>query len=69
MKNLTPSQLKSLSEFFNTIAAAWFSAGIISPLFIKPESIVRALLLGAISVILSLSILIWALYIVRRVKQ
>jgi len=37
MKNLKPSQLKALSDFLNTIAAAWFSAGVISPLFIKPE--------------------------------
>lgn len=37
-------QRKSLSEFFNTIAAAWFTAGIISPFFTKPKTLPELLL-------------------------
>jgi hypothetical protein len=68
MENLKPSQLKGLSEFLNTIAAAWFSAGVISPLFIKPESLSKTLFLAGIAVIMSLFFLIWSLSLLRRVR-
>ncbi|EKE06435.1 MAG: hypothetical protein ACD_19C00014G0049 [uncultured bacterium] len=32
--NLKSEQLKTLSEFLNMISVAWFSGGIITPLFI-----------------------------------
>jgi len=38
VEKLNPAQLKSLSEFANTVAAAWFTAGVISPFFTKPKS-------------------------------
>ncbi|MBI5619465.1 hypothetical protein HY950_00705 [Candidatus Gottesmanbacteria bacterium] len=39
MKRLSWDQRKSLSEFSNTVAAAWFTAGVISPLFTKAKSL------------------------------
>ncbi len=39
MKHLSIEERRSLSDFFNKIAAAWFSAGVITPFFIKPIAI------------------------------
>lgn len=36
--NLNSKQIKSLSEFFNSLAVAWFTAGIITPFFLNSES-------------------------------
>jgi hypothetical protein len=68
MKKLRPSQLKALSEFLNTIAAAWFSAGVISPLFIKPENLIKALILAGIAIVMTIFLLAWSLSLLRRVK-
>ena len=35
MRKLSTGQRKALSEFFNTIAAAWFSGGIVAPFFAR----------------------------------
>jgi len=68
MKKLRQSQLKALSEFLNTIAAAWFSAGVISPLFIKPENLIKALILAGIAIVMTIFLLAWSLSLLRRVK-
>jgi len=68
MKKLRQSQLKALSEFLNTIAAAWFSAGVISPLFIKPENLIKALILAGIAILMTIFLLAWSLSLLRRVK-
>lgn len=68
MVNLTASQLKTLSEFFNTIAATWFSAGVISPFFIKSEDFIKTIALGLVAIGLSLALLSLSLATVRRVK-
>lgn len=44
MGNLSPGQLRALSDFFNTIAAAWFTGGVITPLFAKVSQIERFVL-------------------------
>lgn len=68
MKELAPGQLKALSEFLNTIAAAWFTAGIISPFFIKIEDPLNVLILGTIAIIFSVAFLFASLFFVRKVK-
>lgn len=68
MKNLTPNQLKSLSEFLNTLAATWFSAGVISPFFIKSEDIIKTVALGLTAIGLSLGLLSLSLSTIRKVK-
>lgn len=65
---LTASQYKALSEFLNTIAAAWFTAGVISPFFIRPESLISAIILGVIALMFTLTCLGWSLFLVRKVK-
>lgn len=38
MKRINSAQRKSLADFGTTVAAAWFSAGIIAPFFAKQKS-------------------------------
>ena len=68
MKDLNPRQLKALSEFFNTIAAAWFSAGVISPIFSGIENLTRTVILLFISALVTLSSLYMSLYLLREAK-
>ena len=44
MKNLSVGQKRALSDFFNTTAAAWFTAGLITPLFSSPQTLKETLL-------------------------
>jgi len=37
MKEMNTEQLKRISEILGNIAAAWFTIGVISPLFTKPK--------------------------------
>jgi hypothetical protein len=49
--DLTPSQYRITSEIAGNIATAWFVAGVISPIFVKPQNIVylfTTILLGLI---------------------
>lgn len=68
MRNLVPAQLKGLSEFLNTVAAAWFSAGAISPFFTKIESLTKTILLSTMAIALALSFLFGSVYLLRRVR-
>lgn len=68
MKNLTHSQLKILSEFASTIAAAWFTAGIISPFFIKPQSLVELITFPTIGLLMTWVTLSWALTLIKDIK-
>ena len=61
-------QLKALSDFCNTIAAAWFSAGVISPFFIKAENLLTTVILGLAAILVSALFLALSLHFVRRMK-
>lgn len=65
MKGLRPAQLRALSDFANTVAAAWFSAGIISPFFTKSEPLIRALVFPLVGLLMTWVILSWSLSLVR----
>lgn len=39
MARLTVGERRVYSEFFTNIAVAWFTIGIITPLFVKPKTI------------------------------
>ena len=41
MRKLSSGQLKAASEITGNIAVAWFSAGVISPLFIRPGKLLE----------------------------
>ena len=68
MKTLSVGQLKALSEFFNTIAAGWFSGGIIAPLFSQVSSLEK-LAFFVVGATLSYWFLKLSLAVVEDVKQ
>lgn len=69
MKQFSSVQLKSMAEFANTVAAAWFTAGVISPAFARPKSVADFLIFLLISVFMTGLILRWSLYILEGVKE
>lgn len=69
VKKLKPIQLKGLSEFANKIAAAWFTAGIISPFFTKPESLFAVLRFLLVGLLMTGATLLWSLSLLDGVKS
>ncbi len=45
MEGFTAGQRRLLAEFFSNLSVAWFSAGVISPFFTKPGTLVQGLIL------------------------
>ncbi len=68
MKELTEPQLKALSDFANTVAAAWFSAGVISPFFIKPPSAMEALVFPSVGLVMTWLTLSFSLSLIKEIK-
>lgn len=68
MKKLAPVQRKALSEFANTIAAAWFTAGVISPFFTKPKSLLELISFIVVGLLMSWATLRWSLSLLEGVK-
>lgn len=68
MKNLSLGQLRSLSDFFNTMAVAWFTAGIISPFFFKPGNFTEFILLASIALGMTVTSLSLSLHLAKGVK-
>ena len=68
MEKLTRSQLKSLSEFANAVAAAWFSAGVIAPFFTRSKTIFEALIFPLAGLLATSITLILSLKIIRNIE-
>lgn len=68
MGELKPAQRKALSEFANTVAAAWFSAGVISPFFTKPKSLIDLLSFILVGLTMTWATLRWSLSLVKEIK-
>ncbi|PJE67453.1 hypothetical protein COU95_02405 [Candidatus Shapirobacteria bacterium CG10_big_fil_rev_8_21_14_0_10_40_9] len=68
MRELNQGQLKALSEFANMIAAAWFSAGVISPFFTKPESFSEVLKFLSVGLVMAWATLSWSLTLLKEEK-
>lgn len=51
MQKLSKGQLARASEVFGNISVAWFSAGAISPVLARPNSVIDFLLTFALSMI------------------
>ena len=66
MRSLRNAQVKGLSEFLNTVSAAWFSAGAISPLFIS-ENFNKVLLLSSLEIFMSFLFLGLSLSILKKI--
>jgi hypothetical protein len=68
VKGLSQVQLKGLAEFANKIAAAWFTAGIISPFFTKPKSFVELVSYVGVGLLMTLVALRWSLFLLGGTK-
>jgi hypothetical protein len=68
MRKLRPIQRKSLSEFFNTLAVTWFSAGIITPIFAKPDDFPRGVGVLFLGLFFALLYLMFSLYLIKDLK-
>ena len=68
MKDLTLAEIKTLSDFFNYLSIAWFTAAAATPLFspLPLNQKVLSFLLGAIGAYLLLLI---ALFFARNTKR
>ncbi len=64
MKRLSVNQRKALSDFANTVAAAWFTAGVISPFFTKPKSLIELLSFVFVALLMTWATLKWSLDLV-----
>jgi hypothetical protein len=67
MKRYKASQLKALSDFANMLAAAWFTAGIISPFFTKPISLLESTAFAALGILMTTITLRWSLSLLKGV--
>lgn len=68
MQRLKPAQLKALSDFANTVAAAWFTAGVISPFFVKPESPIKLFTFPLVGLTMAWVTLKWSLSLVEEIE-
>ena len=65
MANLKPIQFKALSNFANTVAAAWFSAGVVSPFFTKSDSLIQSLMGPLMGILMTWIMLRWSLFLLE----
>jgi len=65
---LKPAQRNKLSDFSNMLAAAWFTAGVISPLFLQTDNFNKTILMGVFSLTSTSLFVYWSLRLVRRLK-
>lgn len=68
MKKLSVGQYERASEILGNITVAWFSAGAISPLFVKPAQWLEFIPLFILSLTMAGLFFIWSLSLARRVK-
>ncbi|EKE05057.1 MAG: hypothetical protein ACD_19C00426G0079 [uncultured bacterium] len=67
--NLNSKQVKSLSEFFNSLAVAWLTGGVISPLFTNPESQQIANLYSTLGISASAFFLLISLILLKKKEK
>lgn len=69
IKKLSLGQLKVLAEITGNIAVAWFTAGVISPLLVKPETIEKFVILLLVSLVMTIWFTFVSLYLVKEVRS
>lgn len=67
MNGLSKGQFRALSDFFNTVAAAWFTGGIITPFFSGIPSVekIQFSIAGVVNAYVFLN---FSLYFAGRIK-
>lgn len=68
-KELSIGQRKAASEILGNMAVAWFSAGVISPLLVKPESIIKGAFLMIVGLLSTTLFTFISLYLVKGVQS
>lgn len=68
MSGLNKAQLRAISDFFNTVAAGWFTGGIITPFFAGVPSVekIQFSIAGVVNAYVFLN---FSLYFAGRIKQ
>lgn len=69
MKKLSIGQLKAVSEISGNIAVAWFTAGVISPMFVRPKNPVDFLSNLMLGLTMTVLFTLLSLDLVRGVKS
>ncbi len=65
---LSKGQLNRTSEVFGNISVAWFSAGVISPLFIPSQNVIDFIVRFCISLVLAVFFLLLSIYLLKEKK-
>lgn len=68
MKRLSAAQMDRTSEILGNISVTWFSAGVISPVFVKPKDVIEFISLFLLSLIMSGLFFVWSLSIAKEIK-
>ncbi len=68
MKKVKANQFKALSDFCNTVAAAWFTAGTVVPVINQSTDLTGTVILTGKSSLLALFFLMLSLYFAGRTK-
>jgi len=66
--NLNKSQLERTSEILGNITVAWFSAGVITPLFVRPKNLMEFIVLFSVGLLMASLFYFVSIYLVRRIK-
>jgi len=66
---LSVEQIKRASEIFGNIAVAWFTAGVVSPIFLGVKSFLRLLLLSFSGIAIAGFFALISLMLVKDIKQ
>jgi hypothetical protein len=67
-KKLSIGQLKRISEILGNISVAWFSAGVIAPLFARSKNWREVMLTIFLSLSMATSFFVWSLFLEGRTK-
>ena len=65
---LRPAQRDKLSDFANMLAVAWFTAGVISPVFLQAYNLNKTIIMAVVSLVISAVFVSWSLRLVRKVR-
>ncbi|MBI5122663.1 hypothetical protein HZA75_02270 [Candidatus Roizmanbacteria bacterium] len=66
--NLNKPQLERTSEILGNVSVTWFSAGVITPLFIRPKNIIEFFTLLSVGLLMASLFYFGSIHLIRRVK-
>lgn len=66
--NFSQGQLNRASEILGNLSVAWFTVGVISPLFIRPKEIIDLLTNLVVGLTMAGIFAFWSIYLARKAK-